>query len=88
MKFVLECVCDLLGTNATAGPCDRTTGQCPCLPNVIGLSCDTCKENHWKIASGNGCEPCGCDPVGSYSEQCNYVSFYLFCFFFPLFVKI
>ncbi|KAK6634441.1 hypothetical protein RUM43_011842 [Polyplax serrata] len=67
-----QCVCDLLGTNSSAGACDRITGQCPCLPNVIGLSCDTCKENHWKIASGMGCEPCECDPVGSYSEQCNY----------------
>ncbi|XP_063219684.1 laminin subunit beta-1 isoform X2 [Bacillus rossius redtenbacheri] len=66
-----ECVCDLLGTDKNAGPCSRETGQCPCLPNVIGLSCDECAENHWKIASGTGCEPCNCDPVGSYSDQCN-----------------
>ncbi|XP_046984371.1 laminin subunit beta-1 isoform X1 [Schistocerca americana] len=66
-----ECVCDILGTNNTAGPCDRNTGQCPCLPNVIGQKCDECKPNHWKIASGTGCEPCGCDPIGSTAEQCN-----------------
>ena len=30
-----------------------------------------CKENHWKIASGEGCEHCNCDPVGSESESCN-----------------
>ena len=30
-----------------------------------------CKENHWKIASGEGCEACDCDPVGSTSESCN-----------------
>ncbi|KAL0267895.1 UNVERIFIED_CONTAM: hypothetical protein PYX00_010038 [Menopon gallinae] len=66
-----ECVCELLGTNRSVGLCDKNTGQCPCLPNVVGLSCDRCKENHWKIASGEGCEPCDCDPVGSYSEQCN-----------------
>ena len=30
-----------------------------------------CKENHWKIASGEGCEACDCDPVGSTSEACN-----------------
>lgn len=53
--------------------CNHTTGQCPCFPNVIGLSCDECKLNHWKIASGEGCEPCNCDPVGSLSEQCNQV---------------
>lgn len=66
-----ECVCDFLGSKSTV--CNHTTGQCPCLPNVIGLSCDECKPNHWKIASGNGCEPCNCDPVGSLSEQCNQV---------------
>lgn len=66
-----ECVCELLGTDSNAGPCDRITGQCPCLPNVIGRTCDQCLENHWKIASGTGCEPCACDPIGSYSEQCN-----------------
>ncbi|XP_021926605.1 laminin subunit beta-1 isoform X2 [Zootermopsis nevadensis] len=66
-----ECTCNLLGTDAEAGPCDRNTGQCSCRPNVIGLNCDQCKENHWKIASGMGCEACDCDPVGSGAEQCN-----------------
>ena len=44
--------------------CDRVTGLCNCLPNVVGDYCDECKENHWKIASGEGCEACACDPVG------------------------
>lgn len=66
-----ECVCDLLGS--TSKVCNHTTGQCSCHPNVIGLSCDKCELNHWKIASGNGCEACNCDPVGSLSEQCNQV---------------
>ncbi|XP_039299299.1 laminin subunit beta-1 isoform X2 [Nilaparvata lugens] len=66
-----ECVCDILGTDAKLGFCDRVTGQCPCLPNVIGQKCDQCKPNHWKIASGTGCEPCDCDPTGSDEEQCN-----------------
>lgn len=69
-----ECTCNLLGTDAEAGPCDRNTGQCSCRPNVIGLNCDQCKENHWKIASGMGCEACDCDPIGSGAEQCNQVS--------------
>ncbi|KAL1110575.1 hypothetical protein AAG570_008103, partial [Ranatra chinensis] len=67
----IECVCNMLGTDSKKGPCDRITGQCPCLPNVGGLSCDTCEPNHWKIASGQGCEPCNCDSVGSKSTQCN-----------------
>ncbi|GLH10959.1 Netrin-A [Gryllus bimaculatus] len=66
-----ECVCNLLGTNSSVGFCDRQTGQCPCLPNVIGQRCDECAENHWKIASGTGCEPCDCDPIGSVADQCN-----------------
>ncbi|XP_071527687.1 laminin subunit beta-1 isoform X7 [Panulirus ornatus] len=65
------CVCNILGTNQTIGACDHETGQCPCLPNVLGLECDHCAPSHWKIASGEGCEECACDPVGSYSNQCN-----------------
>ncbi|XP_077296582.1 laminin subunit beta-1 [Arctopsyche grandis] len=66
-----ECVCELLGTNSTKGPCDRITGQCSCYKNVIGQSCDGCIENHWRLASGEGCDPCECDSIGSVSEQCN-----------------
>lgn len=69
-----ECVCGILGTDQKRGPCDKFTGQCPCLPNVTGLRCDSCEKNYWKIASGIGCEPCNCDPIGSESEQCNQVN--------------
>lgn len=67
------CVCSILGTNRTAGSCDKSTGQCQCLNNVIGQKCDACSENHWKIASGKGCEACDCDPLGSSETQCNLV---------------
>lgn len=53
--------------------CDKFTGQCPCLPNVIGSRCDECAKNHWKIASGEGCEHCNCDEIGALNEQCNPV---------------
>ncbi|KAG1659411.1 Laminin subunit beta-1 [Nymphon striatum] len=66
-----KCVCNILGTDPNAGPCNRDTGHCPCLPNVIGKECDKCMKNHWKIASGAGCESCSCDPYGSLQEQCN-----------------
>lgn len=69
-----RCVCDMLGTDPNARDCDPSSGQCHCLPNVTGLNCDSCIENHWKIASGEGCEPCACDPLGSESAQCNIVS--------------
>lgn len=41
-----------MGTNATAGACDRVTGQCPCLPNVVGQQCESCAAHHFNIASG------------------------------------
>lgn len=66
-----KCSCSQLGTNFTLGNCDRITGQCPCHKNVMGMNCDQCTENHWKIAVGTGCDPCDCDPVGSLSPQCN-----------------
>ncbi|CAJ0952788.1 unnamed protein product, partial [Mesorhabditis belari] len=59
-----RCVCNHLGTNATAGACDRITGQCPCYPNVIGGQCDQCAENHYNLASGEGCSSCECDSNG------------------------
>ncbi|XP_060515754.1 laminin subunit beta-1 isoform X2 [Cylas formicarius] len=66
-----ECVCHPLGTNSTAGPCNPSSGQCHCFPNVSGLKCDECILNHWKIASGQGCEFCDCDPFGSLNAKCN-----------------
>lgn len=71
--FVAACLCGILGTRRNAGACDRITGQCVCLPHVIGTKCDRCERNYWKLASGMGCEACGCDPVGSLSQQCNEV---------------
>ncbi|XP_070559223.1 laminin subunit beta-1-like [Ptychodera flava] len=73
-----QCVCNILGTDRSVcdnmnncGVCDSVTGQCPCLPNVIGRNCDQCAENHWKLASGRGCEHCNCCDYGSISAQCN-----------------
>lgn len=66
-----QCDCDVLGTDGQVQFCNRTTGQCPCLKNVDGVRCDRCKENFWKIASGEGCEPCSCDLIGSEDTQCN-----------------
>ncbi|XP_026765161.2 laminin subunit beta-1 [Galleria mellonella] len=66
-----KCNCSVLGTNFTKGNCDGITGQCPCFNNVMGINCDQCTENHWRIALGTGCDPCDCDPIGSLSAQCN-----------------
>ena len=64
----------MLGSEPTDEICDHVTGKCPCRPNVIGQRCEKCAPNHWKIASGMGCEKCDCDPIGSVRDQCNEVS--------------
>eukprot|EP00066_Takifugu_rubripes_P001619 XP_003962939.2 PREDICTED: laminin subunit beta-2 [Takifugu rubripes] len=72
-----KCVCNFLGTDRSQCMdnedcvCQRATGQCQCLQNVIGLTCDHCAPNHWNLAGGRGCEPCGCDPNNSVSSSCN-----------------
>ncbi|CAD5219384.1 unnamed protein product [Bursaphelenchus okinawaensis] len=59
-----QCVCNSLGTNTTAGACDRVTGQCHCYPDVVGQQCDQCAPQHFDLASGKGCQACECDPLG------------------------
>ncbi|XP_030044481.1 laminin subunit beta-4, partial [Microcaecilia unicolor] len=75
-----KCVCSPLGTHLRSCPtedgekectCDQTTGQCPCLPNVIGINCDQCVSGYWNMATGRGCQPCDCDLKNSQSNQCN-----------------
>lgn len=71
-----KCVCNYLGTvqehcNGSDCQCDKTTGQCLCLPNVIGQNCDRCAPNTWQLASGKGCELCECDATRSFGSSCN-----------------
>ncbi|XP_055091128.1 laminin subunit beta-3 isoform X1 [Symphalangus syndactylus] len=65
-----RCDCNILGSRRDM-PCDEESGRCLCLPNVVGPKCDQCAPYHWKLASGQGCEPCACDPHNSLSPQCN-----------------
>jgi len=73
MQNCIGCICNELGTNSSMGQCDRVTGQCPCLPNVEGQSCDVCAPDHWDMGSGMGCTDCGCDGIGSTESQCNQI---------------
>ncbi|XP_060150135.1 laminin subunit beta-3 isoform X2 [Globicephala melas] len=65
-----RCDCSVLGARRDM-PCDEESGRCLCLPHVVGPKCDQCAHYHWKLASGQGCEPCACDPHNSLSPQCN-----------------
>lgn len=76
---ITECVCNYLGTvrehcnSSEDCRCEKTTGQCHCLPNVIGQNCDHCAPNTWRLASGTGCELCECDVARSFGPSCNEV---------------
>ncbi|NXD94209.1 LAMB4 protein, partial [Chaetorhynchus papuensis] len=81
-----SCMCNLAGVHPAMCPggdaaclCDPATGACPCLPNVLGATCDQCASGYWDLASGKGCQTCDCDPKNSQSNQCNQAR-KLFCF--------
>lgn len=73
------CTCNQLGTDPQRCPstdrchCDPSSGQCPCLPNVQGPSCDRCAPNFWNLTSGHGCQPCACHPSQARGPTCNEV---------------
>uniref|UniRef100_A0AAX7TVN3 Laminin subunit alpha 2 n=1 Tax=Astatotilapia calliptera TaxID=8154 RepID=A0AAX7TVN3_ASTCA len=60
------CQCSHVGNN-----CDANTGQCICPPNTIGERCDRCAPNHWGHDIVTGCKECGCNVIGSVTQQCN-----------------
>uniref|UniRef100_A0A8C1W607 Laminin, beta 1a n=1 Tax=Cyprinus carpio TaxID=7962 RepID=A0A8C1W607_CYPCA len=74
-----ECVCNHMGTAEETCPsqgncnCDLNSGQCQCLPNVVGLHCDQCALDTWNMGSGKGCEACDCDLNHSFSSSCNEI---------------
>ncbi|XP_074489366.1 laminin subunit beta-1a isoform X2 [Sebastes fasciatus] len=75
-----KCICNQLGSDPSSCPssgdchCDLSSGQCSCLPNVIGQHCDRCEPDTWNLASGRGCQTCDCDSKHSYGTSCNKVS--------------
>ncbi|KAG8233283.1 hypothetical protein J437_LFUL013627 [Ladona fulva] len=69
-----RCRCSNLGSEESEfGPpiCDQLTGQCQCKPHVRGTNCDQCEPGYFNIFSGEGCEPCSCDPTGSLNHTCD-----------------
>ncbi|CAL1568412.1 unnamed protein product [Knipowitschia caucasica] len=80
-----KCMCNSVGTvpHACSSPdgcqCDQLSGQCPCLPNVVGQNCDRCAPDTWNITSGNGCERCDCHPEHSFGSSCDMVSGQCLC---------
>ena len=77
------CECSPLGTylNEAGQPkqCDLEDGHCQCKPNVKNRDCNECRDGYWNIKSGDGCEECRCNPLGSYNESCDATSGQCFC---------
>uniref|UniRef100_A0A8B9SX00 Laminin subunit beta-1 n=1 Tax=Anas platyrhynchos TaxID=8839 RepID=A0A8B9SX00_ANAPL len=75
------CTCNLTGVLPAMCPgrdaaclCDPATGACPCLPNVVGTTCNQCAPGYWDLASGKGCQLCNCEPKNTQSNQCNQLT--------------
>uniref|UniRef100_A0A3Q3B8L8 Usher syndrome 2A (autosomal recessive, mild) n=1 Tax=Kryptolebias marmoratus TaxID=37003 RepID=A0A3Q3B8L8_KRYMA len=70
----MPCNCSGLGVIQTStravSSCNQRTGQCHCKPHVTGLSCDRCEFGYWNLSHPDGCIPCDCDPLGSFSSFC------------------
>ncbi|XP_067423107.1 basement membrane-specific heparan sulfate proteoglycan core protein isoform X3 [Emydura macquarii macquarii] len=67
-----DCSCDPQGS--VSRQCGAS-GQCQCKPNVEGLSCSSCRANHFHLSAENheGCLPCFCMGV---TQQCTSSSYY------------
>lgn len=49
---VPACHCSGEGSRYTS--CDQVTGQCVCLPNVVGLRCDSCAHGSYGFPNCQG----------------------------------
>ena len=50
--------------------CD-SDGQCSCRAGVGGSKCDSCLPNLFGFDGDDGCQDCGCDPLGAADLQCD-----------------
>lgn len=77
-----RCECHFLGSEkdlSGAAKCDQATGICECKIHVVGRNCDTCEDGYFSLHSGNGCQSCNCDPVGSLNETCDILTGQCYC---------
>lgn len=59
--------------------CDQVTGTCICKPHVFGKNCNKCEEGYYNINSGEGCQSCSCNSIGSLNNTCDIYSGQCFC---------
>uniref|UniRef100_A0A8C9A0M5 Laminin subunit gamma-3 n=1 Tax=Prolemur simus TaxID=1328070 RepID=A0A8C9A0M5_PROSS len=65
------CSCNPGGSIGEQTPCNPVTGQCACLPHVIGRDCSRCSPGFFDLQPGRGCRSCKCHPLGSQEDQCH-----------------
>ena len=53
MLMILECMCDDKGANGNK-LCDKESGQCSCMPHVVGLKCKTCANEYYAFPDCKG----------------------------------
>lgn len=69
-----ECTCNTFGTIDNQG-CNVYTGECYCKRYVTGRNCDQCLLQYWGLSDKkDGCQPCDCDPGGSFNNICDVVT--------------
>lgn len=76
------CECYPVGTELNrdgAIICDQSTGTCHCKPNIVGRNCDKCADGFYNLQSGEGCQPCNCNPIGSFNQTCDLYSGQCYC---------
>lgn len=63
IHFFVACACNRTGS--TSEFCHDTTGQCQCLPQLVGRKCDSCPVNYYDFPN---CKPCQCS---GHSSTCD-----------------
>nr|AAI61643.1 LOC100145762 protein [Xenopus tropicalis] len=67
-----ECNCSPTGLqNKTEPGCDIQTGQCTCMPNVVGRRCERCAPGFYGYPA---CRPCNCNRDGVELSICDPVT--------------
>ena len=61
--FIIS-ACSCSSEGSISAICDRESGKCNCLSNIVGMNCSECAENYWDLSSGDGCKECSCNITG------------------------
>lgn len=63
---VLVCECSVAGSLSTF--CDAVSGQCHCIPGVVGRQCNKCEKGYYNFPN---CLPCKCN---GRADECDDVT--------------